>query len=73
MTGPDLLPDVPGLVHGIKSVNPPKVQCDGCGHIATGDRLNLVILTCGIRFNPHVGDGRRLCRDCAKEAGWEAR
>lgn len=63
------LPDVEGLVHGIVSVDPPRVQCDGCGLVATGRKLTTTILTCGITFNArlfHHGDERRLCRDCAK-------
>lgn len=62
------LPDVDRLVHGIVSTSPPKVQCDGCGLVATGQRLTTTILTCGITFNPRAythGDKRRLCRDCA--------
>ena len=57
-------PDIPGKVHGIVSLDPPKVQCDGCGLVATGTHLNLLILTCGIKFNPRSGDSRRLCADC---------
>jgi hypothetical protein len=57
-------PDIPGYVHGIVSLEPPKVQCDGCGLVATGAWLNLLILTCGIKFNPRSGDGRRLCAGC---------
>ena len=72
---PLLRPDVPGYVHGIVSVDPPMVQCDGCGYIAEGDgsrrkALNLLIQTCGIEFD-FPSDGRRLCRDCAAEAGWK--
>ena len=60
-------PDLPGYVHGIVSTDPPRVQCDGCGLVATGTWLNLLILTCGITFNTRGGAGwekRRLCRDC---------
>lgn len=61
------LDDIPGFVHGIVSLDPPKIQCDGCRLIATGDDLNLLILTCGITFDTRGGEGwekRRLCRDC---------
>ena len=77
---PLLLPDVPGRVHGIVSLDPPTVQCDGCAKRVdyrtlslSGDHHNLTILTCGIEFNStlYPGDDRRLCRDCAKEAGWK--
>lgn len=63
------LPTLPGLVDGIVSLDPPQVQCRGCGVIATGDprrrrALNVLILTCRIHF--HVADGhtKRLCADC---------
>ena len=78
-TLPILLPDVPGKVHGIVSLDPITIQCDGCAKLADhrtlglpGDHHNLTILTCGIVFNPalYPDDDRRLCRDCAKEAGW---
>ena len=62
------LPDISGRVHGIVSLDPPKVQCDGCGLVATGHDICLVALTCGIKFNPNAyeqGDRRRLCRECA--------
>jgi hypothetical protein len=63
------------LVHGIVSLDPPTVRCDGCGFEATGESLGVVVFTCGILFNPKaysLGDKRRLCRDCAAEAGWHA-
>jgi hypothetical protein len=60
------------LVHGL-TLDPPSVTCDGCGYSVTassvGVPLNIVILTCGIVFNPHTydrGDNRRLCRDCRR-------
>lgn len=62
------------LVHGIISLDPPTVRCDGCGHEATGDSLALVVLTSGIVFNPRLyghGDDRRLCRECRIAAGWD--
>lgn len=69
------LPDVDGCVHGIVSLDPPKVQCDGCGLLATGAGLGIaaLVILCGIRFNTHRyghGDDRRLCEDCRK-AVWE--
>lgn len=70
------LDDIEGLAHGIVSVDPPKVQCDGCGLVATGDRMTSTILFCGIKFNSRVydhGDPRRLCADCADAAGWDRR
>ncbi len=80
------LPTVPGKVHGIVSMDPVTVQCDGCGLRLTWrdlversggryttDRPGLVIICGGIDFNPRLAgvDDRRLCRDCAKQAGWD--
>lgn len=60
------------LVHGL-TLDPPTVTCDGCGYAVSATTLgipfNVVILTCGIVFNPHThgrGDDRRLCRDCRR-------
>ncbi len=64
------LPDLPGKVHGIVSLDPPTVQCDGCLRTYSNPHLGLAVLTSGINFNPRGSDGRRLCRDCAREAGW---
>jgi hypothetical protein len=64
------LPDLPGYVHGIVSVDPPKVQCDGCGLVVTGDwankalSLNLTIVTAGIDFDSRDPDSGRQCQDC---------
>ncbi|AMM22846.1 hypothetical protein AX769_22205 (plasmid) [Frondihabitans sp. PAMC 28766] len=62
-----LWPDVPGLVHGIVSVSPPVVQCDGCGARFTGGTLALTVILSGITFHPDAlgrGEGRRMCRAC---------
>lgn len=66
-----LLPDIPGKVHGIVSLDPPGVQCDGCGYVHTHITLALAVQT-GPRFcryatdpRPEWRDGRRLCGDCA--------
>lgn len=60
------LPDLPGGVHGLVSEYPPKVQCDGCGLVATGQsgKLALTVLLCDIRFDLADGYQRRLCADC---------
>lgn len=64
------LPDLEGRVHGIVSLVPPMVQCDGCGLTATGHNLALTVLTCGIKFyGIRDGDHRRLCTECATSAG----
>jgi hypothetical protein len=66
MEAVDQLPTMPGLVDGIVSLDPPQIQCRGCGVLATGatGKVALLILTCNILF--HVADGRtkRLCTDC---------
>ena len=43
-TLPLLLPTVPGKVHGIVSLDPPTVQCDGCAATYTGRTLARAIL-----------------------------
>lgn len=73
---PDLLPDIPGLVHGIVAIDPVViVQCDGCGRVAIGEprRVNgrpnlLVIQFCGIVFGHGTRDQRRLCARCRVES-----
>lgn len=61
-----MLPAVAGLVDGIVSLNPPRVQCRGCGVIATGEagKLNLLALTCNIIFHRADGWTTRLCAGC---------
>ena len=71
-TPPLLLPTVPGKAHGIVSLDPPTVQCDGCAATYTGRTLARAVLGSGFHFNPRrAHDPRRLCRDCAHEAGWD--
>lgn len=65
-----LRPDLPGKVHGIVSLDPPTVQCDGCGWTYSRTNLGLAVLTSGINFNPRLNDGRRLCAGCRKAEGW---
>ena len=43
-TLPLLLPTVPGKVHGIVSVDPPTVQCDGCAATYTARTLARAVL-----------------------------
>jgi len=66
-----LLPDVPGLVHGIVSLDPPTIQCDGCGKTYSHPKVGLAVILSGIRFKPRridrYGDRRRMCDEC-----WEA-
>ena len=71
-TLPLLLPTVPGKVHGIVSLDPPTIRCDGCGHEATGRTLAMVVRYSGIEFDParYLADPRRLCRGCRIKAGW---
>lgn len=52
-----------GYTHGIISVDPMRIQCDGCGAIAEHDRASTValfVMLCGIEF---VGPDR-LCAEC---------
>lgn len=72
----NLLPDIPGFVHGIVAVDPVfVVQCDGCGRVAVGEldargaRTTHVIQFSGIQFR--AGDERRLCATCRVAAGWD--
>ena len=70
-SGGRILPDLPGKVHGIKSISPCVVQCDGCALVVEGDHLGFTVLTCGIIFNTRLpDDGRRMCANCWKGAGW---
>lgn len=66
----DLRPTVPGRVHGIVSVDPYEVQCDGCARTWSGGML--VILVGKALFNPRLKDDhRRLCKECHADAGWK--
>lgn len=68
----NLLPDLPGKVHGIVSLDPPTIQCDGCGITRSRDTLAGAVLFSGIRFDGgfRAHDSRRLCEDCRDRAGW---
>lgn len=62
------LPDLPGLTHGIVSLNPPTVQCDGCGQLHTAATISRAVIGSGIIFTH--GLDRRLCAACrASECG----
>ena len=72
----NLLPSLPGRVHGIVSLDPAQVQCDRCGLIETaheGEQFGPFVMRCGILFTPSLRgrDDRRLCADC-REARWVA-
>lgn len=60
------------LVHGIVSVDPPRIECDECGYRHTGEsgKLGVAVILSGIRFNPRTyssgEDRRRMCRYCAR-------
>lgn len=72
----ELLPTIPGKVHGIVQTEPfIRIQCDGCGYIHDGKpgKAAIAVLTCGIRFDhrryhgvPDKRDRRRLCRECRR-------
>ena len=63
----DIMPDLPGYVHGIKSVDPPIIQCDGCGLVdegEPGDRIGFHIVMSEIKFNPRGRARVRMCKAC---------
>lgn len=69
------LPTLPGYVHGIVSIDPVTVQCDGCGLTRSEHpRGALAVILSGIIFCPRLyatgEDRRRLCGDCRRDAGW---
>lgn len=68
--------DLPGKVHGIVSLDPPTVRCDGCGCEFSHDDPAFAVLYSGIEFNGRLArsgeDARRLCVGCRKDAGWDA-
>ncbi|MBC9927271.1 hypothetical protein [Leucobacter sp. cx-169] len=68
----ELLPDLEGYVHGIVNLDPPTVQCDGCGKTHTEATLNLAIITSRILFLPrrYAEDQRRMCDSCWDAAGY---
>lgn len=67
----EMLPDLPGRTHGIKSINPYVVQCDGCRTTVTHDGREPYPNFFGrIWFaNIRSGDGRRMCASCWKTEG----
>lgn len=62
------LADLPGKVHGLKSMSPWSVQCDDCLTVFSGEWLLLVARSCV--FNSRVGGGLRLCAPCWASRGW---
>lgn len=67
----ELLPTVSGKVHGIVSTDPWTVQCDGC--LRTWSHEHLILVVHKAEFNSRLNDdSRRLCDDCALEAGWKS-
>ena len=82
----ELLPSIPGYVHGIVRTEDdcPAIQCDGCGRLDTHKSLNIVkrraavdplvslVISSDIRFWGRAqGDLDRLCPDCARSRGFE--
>lgn len=72
MSALPVMPDLPGYVHGIKSINPWIVQCDGCGGTRSGAKASEAILGRDrIEFNPRANTPEiRMCHACWIEAGW---
>jgi len=69
----DLLPDLDGHVHGIKSRNGGviTIQCDACGDLWHGnpnDPPAVQIMLCPIKFSRVDEYRSRRCPDCAEEA-----
>lgn len=63
----ELLPDLPGKVHGFKNDTPWTVQCDDCLTCWSGDVL--IFVAKSAFFNQHV-PGVRLCEECWAARGW---
>lgn len=51
-------------------MDPPTVQCDGCGATRSHPRLSYAVILSGIIFNRRH-PGRRLCVNCRKTEGWD--
>lgn len=63
-----LRPDLPGYVHGIVSLDPPGIQCDGCGRVDTCPTVALAVLRSDIGFLDR-DSRRRMCRNCWQAEG----
>lgn len=64
------LHDLPGKVHGIKSMDPLTVQCDDCLEVWTAENEPMIITARRVVFNERAGKGLRLCMDCWRARGW---
>lgn len=67
-------PTLPGVVDGIISIDPPRLQCRGCGRIDEGKpgKMNLLIITSDIYFHGAGwpdGTNPRLCQTCRLARG----
>ena len=63
------LPDLPSVVHGIKSKDPWTVQCDDCLRCWSGPHG--IIVLGEVIFNSRAKmPGLRLCADCWEKRGW---
>lgn len=69
---------LPGKVTGVISLDPPTIQCGGCGLTYSHPRLHIAVCCSGIKFSPraHLPNGdrdhRRLCPPCQRDADWPA-
>lgn len=75
---PHVIDGVPA--HGIVSMDPPTVRCDGCGGLSTHPTsIRLAVILGGVLFSARraasiaTPDRRRLCRGCAWDAWPETR
>lgn len=66
MSAPALLPDLVGIVHGIKSMSPWTLQCDGCRKVIVKPAgVALIVFLRRMQFlNYGSGDHRRMCTAC---------
>lgn len=59
----EILPDIPGIVHGVKSVDPYVLQCDGCLAVFVQGDAPLVTFLQDVTFH-YSQPGNRMCAVC---------
>ena len=63
----DQLPDMPGMIQGVKSVDPFIVQCPVCDKCYSG---TAVLAARRVPFNVYADQTGRRCLDCWADLGW---
>ena len=63
----DQLPDMPGMIQGIKSVDPFIVQCPVCDKCYSGIAI---LAVSRVPFNNRAEQPGRRCLDCWADLGW---